>query len=289
MLLVATRAADPTYTMVAHRAVGAVSFHTGRLTTAEQSLELALKLYDKDRHASLATVYGSDHAETCACFLSLTKWVRGAASDAIQLQDWAVRHAASLHHAHSLAQAYAYRSFLYCLVGDPDHVRADAREALSVAATNNLRLMRVFAECLLAAADATQTVSVDNTAALQTAIDGLDAAAPKALRPYLLTIVADAYRQLRRFDDALAAVDEADAIIRQTTERWAAAEVWRVRGAILGDTGLSELAERAFRMAIQVARAQSANKWAARALHDLTALLSHEGRAAELPTFARHG
>jgi len=282
MLLVAARAADPTYTMVAHRAVGAVSFHTGRLVTAEQSLELALKMYDKERHASLATVYGSDHAETCACFLSMTKWVRGAASDAIELQDWAVRHAASLKHAHSLAQAYAYRGFLYCLVGDGGRIRSDAQDALRIASANNLRLMRVFAECLLAVADAMQTVSPETTSALATAIDRLDDAAPKALRPFLLTIVADAHRRLRRFDQGLTTVDEADAIVRQTTERWAAAEVSRVRGALLADSGRIDLAERALRMAIQIARAQSADSWAARAVRDLTELLAADGRVAEL-------
>jgi len=53
---------------------------------------------------------------------------------------------------------------------------------------------------------------------------------------------------------------------------------------LLADMGYVDLAERAFRTAIQVARAQSADSWAHRALGNLTDLLSREGRATELGT-----
>ena len=121
----AIRSEDATYTMIGYRAVGAVSFHLGRLKKAEENLQRALNLYDVQRHVYLTTLYGSDHGETCACFLSLTKWVLGAEQEAIALQSWGVDHASTIHHAHSVAQAYAYLSFLFCLCGDPERIEAD--------------------------------------------------------------------------------------------------------------------------------------------------------------------
>jgi hypothetical protein len=147
----------------------------------------------------------------------------------------------------------------------------------------------VFAECLLAVADATQTVTRENTVALARAADQLDAAAPKALRPYLLTIVADLWRRLGEVDQGLSLVDQADAIVRQTTERWAAPEICRVRGALLLDAGNPALAERALRTAVNAARAQSAAGWLPRALRDLRELLVRTGRAGEIGDLAEPG
>jgi len=281
MLQVATRANDATYTMVAHRAVGAVSFHTGKLLKAEQTLQLALDLYDKNNHAHLATVYGSDHAETCACFLSLTKWVLGAPQDAIALQNWAVEHAHTLNHAHSLAQAYAYRSFLYCLVGDVERIESDGRSALNLAVSHGLKLMRAFADCLLAIAETMRTPNLKETIALSDAVDRLHAVAPNALRPYLLSVVADCYRRQGLTPKGLELLDEADAIIQQTTERWASAEVGRVRGALFADDQRICVAEQAFRASINTARAQSARSWMLRTGSNLADLLRNIGRTDE--------
>ena len=88
---VAIRAGQDTYAMIGYRAVGAVSFHRGHLREAEESLQHALSLYDPERHAHLTTLYGSNHAETCACFLSLTKFALGKQNEAINLQSWAMR------------------------------------------------------------------------------------------------------------------------------------------------------------------------------------------------------
>src|SRR5574337_1434951 len=232
LLDAAIRAGRDTYAMIGRRAVGAVAFHRGRLREAEDSLERALSLYNPERHAYLTTIYGSNHAETCACFLSLTKYALGAREEAIALQSWAIDHSRAIGHAHSLSQALAYRSFLFCLAGEPERIEADARAAIALAAKHRFKLMETFAVCTLAVAEAARAPSLERNAAAERAIAGLHALASNALRPFLLTAAAELYRRVGMVEKGVALLDEADATIRETTERWAEAESRRVRGQI---------------------------------------------------------
>jgi tetratricopeptide (TPR) repeat protein len=274
LLEAAVRAGQDTYTMIGHRAVGAVSFHRGRLRDAEASLERALSLYDPQRHAYLTTLFGSNHAETCACFLSLTKFALGAREEAIALQSWAVEHSRAINHAHSLAQALAYRSFLFCLAGDPERIEADSRDAMTLAGEHQFKLMAAFASCTLAVAGATKEPSPERNAAAERAIGRLHALARNALRPFLLTVAAELYRRVGMFEKGLALLNEADATMCQTTERWAEAESKRVRGLLLADSGTLAAAAGCFREAIAIAKSQAAKTWWERAAADLAMLMA---------------
>ena len=289
LLDAATSASQPTYIMVAHRAIGVVSFYFGQLKKAEQSLQQALDLYDKEQHASLTTVYGADHAEMCACFLSQTKWVLGAVKEAVALQSWAVEHARNIKHSHSIAQALAYRSFLFCLAGNAEGIEADGQEAFSIAKKYRLKLMEIFAECTLSVARVLRNPTIDRVIALGETVDRLHAIAPNALRPLFLSIVADFHGRCGRPERGLMLVDEADAVVLLTGECWAKAEIDRVRGALLVRTGELEQAEKHLRLALKTARAQDAASWIDRTAVDLADLLRQTHRADEARRILSYG
>ena len=289
LLEVATSAAQPNYVMVAHRALGVVSFYFGQLKRAEQSLQKALDLYDAEAHASLTAVYGADHAEMCACFLSQTKWVLGEVQDAIDLQSWAVEHARSIKHAHSIAQALVYRSFLYCLSGNAQCIEADGQGALTIAKEYGLKLMEVFAESTLSVARVLREPSIDRVTALSGAVDRLHSLAPNALRPYLLSVIADFYGRCGTPERGLALVEDADEVVRLTGECWAKAEIDRVKGLLLTYTGEHQLAETCFRQALETAQAQDARSWMRRCAADLALLLRQMGRADEEQALSSFG
>ena len=112
-------------------------------------------------------------------------------------------------------------------------------------------------------------------------IDRLHAIAPNALRPFLLSVAADVFCRLGMSEKGLELIDEADAVMLLTSERWAEAEIGRIRGTLLAGSPKLDLAERCFRAALATAQAQSAGSFVRRTSVDLAALLNRTGRAEE--------
>jgi adenylate cyclase len=99
----------------------------------------------------------------------------------------------------------------------------------------------------------------------------------EASRPHGL--LADAYRELERTDDALAALEAAFASRSQA--RSFDAELHRVKGEVLLQRDEPEDAEHCFRRAIEVAREQEAKSLELRAATSLARLLRAQGRRDE--------
>jgi class 3 adenylate cyclase/predicted ATPase len=102
------------------------------------------------------------------------------------------------------------------------------------------------------------------------------------LVPYANLMLARALSHRGRVKEALALVEDAEAVIEQTNHRMHEAEVYRVKGEILviGGSDL-DLAEIAFRKALVVAKAQDAKGWELRAASSLARLWQQQGRADE--------
>ena len=291
LLEAAVRVGRDDYTMTGWRATGAVAFHRGRLREAEVRLQHALSLYAPERHAHHTSIYGSNHAETCACFLSLTKFALGAREEAIALQSWAVEHSREIKHAHSLTQAYGYRAFLFCVAGDPERAEADARSAISLASEHRFKMLETFADLSLAVAHATMTPTPESIAAVEEAIARCRDIYLANLVPFMLTLAAELCGRIHMFEHGLALLDEADETMLQTTERWAEAETRRVRGRLLADSGAAGVAERCFRDAIDLAREQGSETWRSRAEADLVTFFRRgaEGNASSSMPWASVG
>ena len=99
-------------------------------------------------------------------------------------------------------------------------------------------------------------------------------------------LFGEAYCVAGRYHDGLRHVDDSMRYSDETGERTARAELHRMRGELLlaQDQGQSDRAEREFREAIEVARAQSAKSWELRATMSLARLLAKQRRQAEART-----
>jgi predicted ATPase len=83
--------------------------------------------------------------------------------------------------------------------------------------------------------------------------------------------------------DGLAAIEEAIARFERTEERWAMAELVRVKGELLLSQGApgAAAAEDHFRQALDWARQQGALSWELRAATSLARLMRNRGRPAD--------
>ena len=104
------------------------------------------------------------------------------------------------------------------------------------------------------------------------------------MRPVFLSGLAEVQTMAGLFSEARQTLDAGIQAAEQTEERWANAELWRLRGALAlaarGAAGAGEAAEY-FRRAIDVAGQQESRILGLRLASNLARLLADEGRIEE--------
>jgi predicted ATPase len=107
------------------------------------------------------------------------------------------------------------------------------------------------------------------------------AAGTNLLLPFFLTTLAEVYGMAARPKEGLDRLAEAAKIVETTQDRWAEAEMHRLRGTLLLSMHEHAAAERSYRHALAVARRQTAKFWELRAALDLARLLRDQGKRQE--------
>jgi len=122
--------------------------------------------------------------------------------------------------------------------------------------------------------------------------NGLELLRPGFARPTAIgfilrlfaSLLADALGHAGQIADGLAAIEAAIRYSERSEERWATAELMRVKGELVllqGAPGAAAAAESHFRQAIDWARRQGALSWELRAATSLARLLGDQGRSAD--------
>jgi predicted ATPase len=107
-------------------------------------------------------------------------------------------------------------------------------------------------------------------------------------RPLFLCLLAEACGTAGRFEEGLAAVAEAIAIVEKTGERYYEAELQRLKGDLAlrrsgaeAEPCVKTEAEECFRKSIEIARQQEARSFELRAVTSLSRLWKQQGKKAE--------
>ena len=99
--------------------------------------------------------------------------------------------------------------------------------------------------------------------------------------PFFSTTLAEIYGMAARPEEGLDQLAEAATLVETTQERWAEAEMHRLRGTLLLSMDDHATAEGSFHQALAVARRQSAKFWELRAALDLARLWRDQGKRDE--------
>jgi predicted ATPase len=115
---------------------------------------------------------------------------------------------------------------------------------------------------------------------LQAGVVGWEKGGARLWLPIFLTLKAEASFKAGRVDAALEAIDEALTISKDTGERWAIAEVLRVKAHLLQAIGQAKPGEIETILvnSLEIARAQQARSWELRTSYDLARLWQGQGR-----------
>jgi tetratricopeptide (TPR) repeat protein len=99
--------------------------------------------------------------------------------------------------------------------------------------------------------------------------------------PFFLTTLAEIYGMAAQPDEGLKLVAESANIVKATQERWADAEMHRLRGTLLLSMSKHSEAENSYRRALSIAQQQSAKFWELRATMSMARLWRDQGKRNE--------
>jgi predicted ATPase len=120
--------------------------------------------------------------------------------------------------------------------------------------------------------------TVEGIAPLRAGLAAYRATGAVTYVPVFLTLLADAEGNAKERHQGLGHLAEAERLVAETEERWAEAELHRVRGELLRASHDPAGAERCFRQAIGIAQQQSAKFWELRAAISLARLWREQGK-----------
>jgi class 3 adenylate cyclase/predicted ATPase len=284
ILALAEQHPDPERLCVAHRICGATNEMMGELPAAREHLEQAIALYDPERHGSTAFTFGQDLGVAVLSHLVWVLWLLGYPDQASRRQAEALALARSVGHKNTQGFALMYSAMAGAYGHNAGVAAEHSASLLELAREQKFDLWRAGATVVKGWAIARQGHGAVGIAAIERGLAEWTGSGAEWMRPFFLSLLADACALSGDVRRALGELDEAIAAVERTGQRWPDAELHRLRGQFLTalpDGGRPGEASAAFQRAIQIAQHQSAKSWELRAATSLARLWRDKGKHAD--------
>jgi predicted ATPase/DNA-binding winged helix-turn-helix (wHTH) protein/class 3 adenylate cyclase len=283
---------DPGLLLEAHAALGIVLFWIGEFAPSRLHLEQAMALYDPQQHCA-AAFYGQAPGVGYRRYVAWLLWLLGYPDQALENTRAALSLAQELVHPLSLAMALCCAAVFHQLRREVGAAQERAEAAIALCTEQGFTLYLAWGTILRGWAAAEQGQATEGIAQMRQGMEAWRATGAEIMRPYFLTLLAEAYGKTGRSEEGLRALDEAIAVVNKNTERWWEAEVYRLRGELLlaqagrhegkgqrakGKRQKWEEAEASLHQALEMARRQGARLLELRAVMSLYRLWQRQGK-----------
>jgi class 3 adenylate cyclase/predicted ATPase len=287
LLRLAQCARDPALFLEAHRALAMSSLWPGELVSAREHCEQGITFYDPQQHGSHTFLYGSNPKVVCSYYASFALWFLGYPDQALNRCYDALTLAHDLSHPFSLASALNASAILHKLRGEVKLTQERAKATIALCTEQGIVFWLAMGTILQGWALAGQEQE-EGIAQIRQGMAAFRATGAEALRPWFLTMLAEAYGKVGQVEEGLTVLAEALAFMDKTGERVSEAELYRLKGELtLVQSSVQSLesrvkeAEECFRKAIEIARKQQAKSLELRAVMSLSRLWQRQGRKDE--------
>jgi predicted ATPase/DNA-binding winged helix-turn-helix (wHTH) protein len=278
----AARQSDPNDRLIGEQLIGASQHYMGDLLSARPHFERVLAHYVAPAQKSLVR-FRVDQPAVAHVYLARILWLQGMPDQAMRSAESGVAVARATNHAMSLGLALALAACPIALwVGDLAAAEHYIEMLLDDSITHALARWRVFGLGHQGVLFIQRGDLVTGLPLLRAACDepGGAGSAPR----YFTFLMAEALGRAGQIAVGLTAIEEAIVRSERTEERWAAAEMLRIKGELFliqGAPGAAAAAESSFRQALDLARRQGALSWELRAATSLARLMRDHGRCAD--------
>ena len=217
-----------------------------------------------------------------SAFLARVLWLQGFPDQATRAAHSSVENARAANHTISLCLALAHAACpLALLTGDLAAAEHYGTMLLDHSTRHALGRWRACGRSFQGVLVIQRGDVITGLRLLRAGLDEFGEAGSSLLQ-LLAFLMAEALGRAGLYPDGLAAIEEEIARAERTEERWAMAELVRVKGELLrlqGATG--ESVEDLFREALDIARQQEALSWELRAATSLARWLRDQSRSAD--------
>jgi class 3 adenylate cyclase/predicted ATPase len=279
----AQTAQDSTALMLAHQALGDVSYSMGEFLRARDHLEMELSLHNPEVQMRFSV---EDIRVNPLCYLGWTLWHLGYPDQALKCCSEALALARARPYPHSVAFAESFAGFLFQYRREPHAAQETAERLITLCSQHGLSLWLAIATTKRGFAISQQGSNEEGIAQIQEGIAATRAAGTELRQPTDLSMLAEACLGAGRLNEGLAALTDALTAVDENDNRSWEAETHRLKGELLLRQDSSKHAEArgCFERAIEIARQQSSRSLELRATVSLARLLAQQDRRDEART-----
>jgi predicted ATPase len=277
----AERYGDTAALCLAHRALGTTYVTMGEFVSGRGHLERARALYDPVHHPRFRFQYGQDIGATALCYLSWALWHLGYVDQASNVADEAVKRAEAISHPHTLVYTLCHaRGMMDVFRRRTQDTRSYATVVMSLCSEHGFPFWAAGGQILHGWAGTREGEPAAGIAMLRSGLDAWRKTGARLWMPMFLALEAEVHAKGGRNGAALHAIEQALATSDETGERWALAEVLRIKAGLLLAAGRAKAneVENLLTQSLEIARRQQALCWELRTSCDLARLWRAQGR-----------
>ncbi|MFN7694707.1 MAG: AAA family ATPase [Burkholderiales bacterium] len=260
LLSLAHQAGNHEFQAMGHRALASTMFYVGDFQGAHTASSQVLQMEAQSQQRVAALRYDVvDAWVTATSYRAWSEWMLGdeaaAQRDALEAQSAARR----LKHPFSLALSLSFAGWMHQFRGDAAALRQSAQEALAISQEHGFEFWIGWNEALLGWAVGIEANARLGAEQIAAGIQRWTATGSRLGKSYFLALQAQALLRSQMAVAAGQVLDEAQAFVEATGERFWEAELLRLRSQWMAAQGHSDDAVRAcLARALAVARSQSA-------------------------------
>jgi predicted ATPase len=294
LLSLAQRQRDPALLRTGHVSMGQSLFWLGELSAARAHLEQAMALGDAQRYpAAVSRGIGVEPW----FFAAVVLWLLGYPEQARERSHEALTLARELAHPLTLATTLCWAAWLHQYRREGSLAQERAEACITLAIERGFPARVALGTIMLGGALATQGQGEEGIAHMRQGVATWRAAGSEVGLTNYLSFLAEAYRNVGQAAEGLHVLVEALAFAHTTGERCWEAELYRLKGELLLQSGVQGLgsgaltrdaglqtqdaeAEACFRQALDIAHHQQAKSLELRAAMSLSRLWQQHGKRA---------
>jgi predicted ATPase len=267
--------------MEAHLLNGIVSCVTGEFVAAQRELDACVRIHGAEPREAHRVLYGQDAKASALGWIAMARWTCGQSDEALAIAEEGLAFVRDARQPFLLARGLAAVGFVRVFRGDPQGPGSPLVEAIALCAEQGFKYFHAVVSAFHGASLAQSGRAAEGVAQMQANVITLRNVGSELLFTLIFAHLASALLAEQRIQEGLAAIDDGLACVERNGERWAEAELHRIRGQLLTAGGMPEAvdAEACFQRALRIARGQGARAYELRAATDLAQFWAQHGKS----------